>query len=97
MAKADLSDVRKAEAADGDRQLIGRALVRACQLRGWNLNEFADAVDRDARQVARWFAGTERAQFDVIWSVVSLRKPMVIAFAEIAGEGVGVETIVRVA
>jgi hypothetical protein len=92
MAKVDL---RKAE-VDAHRQLIGRALDRARQLRGWNLDEFADAVARDPRQVARWFAGTERAQFDAIFAVVSLRQPVIVAFAEIAGEGVEVETVVRV-
>lgn len=92
MAKADL---RKPE-TEASRRLVGRALLRACQLRGWNLNEFADAVQRDPRQCARWFEGTERAQFDAIFAVESLRQPVVVAFAEIAGEGVEVETVVRV-
>lgn len=95
MAKAAGPALRKPETAE-DRRLIGRALDRARQLRGWNLNEFADAVQRDPRQVARWFEGTESAQFHAIWTVVSLRQPVIVAFAEIAGEGVEVETVVTV-
>lgn len=90
-AKADL---RKAESHE--RRLIGKAIDRARQLRGWNLDEFAQAVKRDPRQCARWFDGSERAQMDALFAVESLRQPLIVAFAEVAGAGVEVVTEIRV-
>lgn len=91
MAKADL---RKAD--EPSRKLVGSAIDRARQLRGWSLKQFADAVKKDERQVARWIDGSERAQLDAIIAVESMRQPLVIAFAEIAGAGVDVVTEIRV-
>lgn len=92
MAKADL---RKPEITV-HRQVIGAALERARELRGWSLKELADHINREPRQVARWIDGTERAQMDALFAVESLRQPLIVAFAEAAGHGVEVETIVRV-
>jgi hypothetical protein len=92
MVKATL---RKTD-SEPERRLIGRALDRARELRGWNLNQFADAVKRDPRQVARWFDGSENPQFHAIYAVESLREWILVAFAEIAGEGVQVTTQITV-
>lgn len=94
MAKARMDKADPEQSAD--RRLIGQALNRARELRGWNLNQFADAVQRDPRQVARWFSGTERAPMDAIFAVESLRQPVIVAFSEIAGAGVEVITEIRV-
>lgn len=95
MAKAALKDVRKADLAIW-RSSIGRAIERIRMLCGLSLKEFADAIDRDERQVARWISGSDRPQLDAIFAVESLRQPMVVAFAELAGEGVEVVTEIRV-
>ena len=92
MAKADL---RKADTADW-REQIGAAIQRVKDARVWSLKEFADALGRDERQVKRWIDGRERPQFDVLFAVAALRQPLVVAFAELAGAGVEVETVVRV-
>jgi ribosome-binding protein aMBF1 (putative translation factor) len=81
MAKADL---RKAEVADL-REQIGRGIERARLLSGMSLKEFADAIGRDERQIARWITGAERPQFDAIFAVKELRGPLVIALAELSG------------
>lgn len=88
MAKADL---RKTEQPN-----LGRAIERAVRLRGWTLKEFAAAMDRDPRQCARWMDGTERAQFDVMFSVESFRQPLLVALAEMVGDGVEVETHISI-
>jgi transcriptional regulator with XRE-family HTH domain len=96
MAKAALAPSPESGDTPEWREKVGRAVDRARQLRGWNLDEFAEAVKRDARQVARWINGTERPQFDAIYAVPSLRQPMVIALCELAGDGVEIETVIRV-
>ena len=92
MVKADL---RKSEIALW-REQLGKAIERAKALSGLNLNQFADEIGRNERQVARWITGDERPQFDAIFASDKLRQPIVIALAEMAGDGVCVETIVRV-
>jgi hypothetical protein len=91
MAKADL---RKPESVDF-RAAIGRCIERAYKSIGWNLDELAEAVHHDQRQVARWISGAERAQFDVLFSVESLRGPLVIALAGLS-EQIEVVTEIRV-
>lgn len=96
MAKAALGDVRKAD-LNGWRERVGRAIERCRMLSGFSLKEFAGAVDRNERQVARWISGEDRPQFDLIFAVERLQRPLVIALAElIAGEAVEVETTVRI-
>jgi ribosome-binding protein aMBF1 (putative translation factor) len=82
----------KAETA-GD---AGRAIQRAQELRGWSLKEFAAAAQRGERQLARWMDGTEHPQLDTLFAIVSFRQPLIQALAEIAGDGVEVETLVRI-
>jgi hypothetical protein len=60
------------------------------------LKEFAAAVQRDERQVARWFTGVEHPQLAAIFAVPILRPLLVIALAELAGEGIEVTTHIRI-
>lgn len=92
MAKADL---RKAE-DDVWRQAIGRAIRSAVDAQGWSLKEFAAKTGKNERQCARWMDGTERPQFDVLFAIIALRSSLVIALAAIAGEGVEIETVVKI-
>lgn len=93
MAKADL---RKSEPVDTWRARLGKAIDRTRQLSGLNLDEFAQAVGRDQRQVARWISGLERPQFDAIFAHPSLRHALLVALAELAGSGVEVTTSIRI-
>jgi transcriptional regulator with XRE-family HTH domain len=92
MAKADL---RKAELEDW-RGYIGQAIERMRMLSGLSLKEFAARLDRDERQIARWIAGTERPQFDVLFADEGLRQALVIALCELAGGGVEITTQITV-
>lgn len=91
MAKADL---RTAEI--NWRERLGWAVGRVQQLSGLSLKEFAEAVGRDERQVARWITADERAQWDAIARVESLRQLVVIAVAEAMGTGIEIDTVVRI-
>jgi hypothetical protein len=90
MAKAD---VRKAD-DEAWKVAVGRVIERAKELSGMNLQQFAAAIHRDERQVARWFTAAERPQFDAIFAVETLRQPLIQALAELAGNVI-VETVVR--
>lgn len=92
MLKADL---RKTE-MDSWRESIGRAIERVQERSGLSLKEFADAVDRDERQVSRWFAGIEHAQLAAILAVPVLRQLLLVALAELIGESVEIETHIRI-
>jgi ribosome-binding protein aMBF1 (putative translation factor) len=80
MAKANL---RKPE-PDAWRARVGSAVERTRTLSGLSLKEFADAIGRDERQVARWITAVERPQVDAIFAVESLRGVLVISLAELA-------------
>jgi len=88
-------DLRKAE-DDTWRLAVGQAVEDTRLLAKLSLKEFADAVERDERQVARWIAGTERPQFDVLFAVEGFRQLLVIALARLAGNGVQIETTIRI-
>lgn len=83
MAKANL---RNPERDEADRAMLGKAIDAARRMMGWNLDEFAQAVDRDPRQVARWIAGKENPQFHAMFAVTALRGPLVIALAGLADD-----------
>lgn len=91
MAKADLNKVET-----DWKHRVGRAVERIFKLAGVSAKEAAAAMDVDVAQVSRWCAGTERPQFDVMLSIDALRPWVVMALAEIGGEAVDVETIVRI-
>lgn len=91
MAKADLRKTEKAHVW----QVNGHAVQRTWELSRLSLKQFAAAVKRDERQVARWMAGIERPQIETVLAVRVLRPYMVIALAEDA-DGVEVVTEIRV-
>lgn len=92
MAKADL---RKTE-MEPWREQIGQAIQRVKDRSGLSLKEFADAVQRNERQVSRWFDGTEHPQIAAIFAVETLRGLLIVVLAELAGDAVEIETVVRV-
>lgn len=92
LAKADL---RKAE-TDPWREQIGQAIERVKERSGLSLKEFADACHRNERQVSRWFDGTEHPQIAAIFAVEFLRPLLLVVLAELAGDAVEIETVVRV-
>lgn len=91
-AKADL----RLPETDAWREQVGAAIEHARQLSGLSLKEFAAAVGRDERQIARWISGDERAQLDRLFAVEALRQSLVIALASLAGQQVEIETTIRV-
>lgn len=90
MAKAELKNIETWKSS------VGRAVQRCFALAGVTQKEGAALLDRDAAQVQRWIAGSERPQFDAIFAVESLRQPLVVALAELAGDGVEIITEIRV-
>lgn len=91
MAKADL---KKRETPW--RVQVGHAIQRCFALAGVSQKEGAALLNRDPAQIARWMSGDERAQLDAIFAVDRLRQPIVIALAELAGEGVTITTMVQI-
>lgn len=90
MAKADLKKVEW-------REQVGGAIERALSLAGLTQKEgWALLGHNDGAQLNRWIKGTERPQFDVLFSVEQLRQPLVLALCELAGAGVEIETTVRI-
>ncbi len=96
MAKADLRKPEMGTESGGSRATVGRVIRVILREMEWSLKELAWALKRDERQIARWISGAERPQFDVIYSVVALRRPLVVAWAEVVGDRVEVETVIRV-
>ena len=92
MAKAQLRNPE----TDAWRGRIGQAILRVQQRSGLSLKEFAAAVQRDERQVARWFAGTEHAQLAAIFAVERMRHLLIVVLAELAGAHVEVTTSITV-
>jgi len=89
MAKADL---RKAE----NWRESGEAIKQTRELSGLNLDEFADALGKDQRQITRWEKAEERPQLETVYASKRLRPFLVIAMAKGAGVDVEVETVIRV-
>lgn len=90
MAKADL---RKADGSAA-RAEAGRVIGLTQKLTGLSLKEFAAALGRDERQVARWIEGTERPQLDAILAAEQVRTPFVVACAKSTPQ-IEVETVIR--
>lgn len=87
MAKA----VNKIE--NGWKAQMGKAVQRALSLAGLSQKEgWALLGHNDGAQLNRWIHGQERPQFDALFAVESLRQPLVVALAELAGAGVEINT-----
>lgn len=79
------ADLRKPETPAHASADIGQCLDAARVALGWSLDRLALELGRDARQVSRWMRGEEHTQVALVWSVVALRKPFVVALARLAG------------
>lgn len=93
-AKAGLKGLKEIETRW--RELVGGAIARAIAISGLSQKEVAGLTERDPAQVARWLTGAERPQFDALLAVEKLRQPLIVALAELAGDGVEIETVVRI-
>lgn len=74
---------------------LGGCMAEVMQFAGLSLEEFAHALKRDERQIARQLLGQERPQIEVVLSVDRFQGPMVIALARISS-GVEVDTVIHV-
>jgi ribosome-binding protein aMBF1 (putative translation factor) len=92
MVKADL---RKADDAAW-REKVGQAIARVQQRSGLSLKEFAAAIQRNERQVARWFSGAEHAQLATLVAVPPLRQLLIVALAELVEESVEITTAITI-
>jgi hypothetical protein len=98
MAKVQPEDVRKADIDDDDwKRRVGQAVDGVRADHRLSLKEFADEIQRDERQVARWIEGKEHAQIAAVFAVARFRCGLVIALAKLAGDGVEIVTEIRVA
>jgi len=77
-------------------ELVGLAIQRCFSLAGVTQKEAAALLRRDAAQVGRWLSAKERPQLDALFAVEQFRQPLVIAFAELAGQAVEIETVVKI-
>ena len=93
-AKAALPEVRKAE-IERQWRAWGGCLDEVRGVFRLTLLEFAAAVGKDERQVARWIAGTERPQIETVFAVEKFQGPLVIALARLAS-GVEVDTVIHI-
>jgi transcriptional regulator with XRE-family HTH domain len=94
----EFEDLRNLETL---REAVGRAVERARRRVGWTQDELAGEIAKvlqrekfDAAQVARWEAGKERPQFDVLLAIPKLRWPLIQCIALI-DEAVEVITEIR--
>lgn len=91
MAKAQLKKLEPAL-----KQEVGLCIDRAISLAGKTQKECWVAMGHnDGAQLNRWIAGTERPQFDVLFAIDWLQKPLVIALAKLVKLGVEVVTEIR--
>jgi len=68
------------------RQRVGLAIDRAISLAGLTQKEVWVRLGHSTgAQLNRWIAGTERPQFDALFALDDLQKPLVISLATLAG------------
>lgn len=75
---------------------IGAAIQQAVRDAKWSNKEAAARAKVDDAEFGKWLNGTRRPQFDKLFAVPELRKPLVIAIAKLAGEGIEIETSIRI-
>ena len=86
MAKAHLPKGEAVDARPISAAEIGGCLDFARRSVGWTVDQLAAELGKDSKQVSRWMRGEERTQVDVVFGVIALRKPFVIALANLSGE-----------
>lgn len=68
-------------AIDPTWQLLGACLDEVRRDAGMTVDEFAHAIDRDARQVGKWLKATERPQIETVFAIERFQMPLVLALA----------------
>lgn len=98
MAKADLKKVEMCDL----RPEIGSSIRLARKSLDWTLKDLAREIvastgkkEQDEAQLQRWEAGSERPQFDILFAVIAMRGPLVIALANLASD-IQIETVITV-
>lgn len=94
VAKVGISSLRKSESAQFSAQL-GACIEQVRSVCGLTLEEFSDALNRDARQIAKWIKAEERPQLETVLAVERFRGPLLIALAGLATD-VDVRTTITV-
>lgn len=89
MAKVGL---RSAENIDPHYVKLGQCMQEVQRFLGLSLEEFAHALKKDVRQVARQMQGKERPQIEAVLAVDRFQGPMVVAIARMSS-GVEVDTV----
>lgn len=74
---------------------LGACMADVMRFHGLSLEEFAFALKKDERQIARQLQGKERPQIEAVLAVDRFQGPMVIALARIS-TGVEVDTVIHV-
>jgi len=85
MAKVHSSAVRNADSAQLFAQLGACIEDVRCDAK-LTLDEFAHALGKDDRQVARWIKGEDRPQLETVFAVERFRAPLLVALAGLAPE-----------
>lgn len=76
--------------------VIGAAIQHAVKDAGLSNKEAAALAVVDDAEFGKWLNGTRRPQFDKLFAVAALRRPLVIAMAQLGGDGVEIVTEIRV-
>lgn len=93
-AKAGLRSAEKSE-IDPHYVKLGGCMADVMRFSGLSLEEFAYALKKDERQIARQLQGKERPQIEAVLAIDRFQGPMVIALARISA-GVEVDTVIHV-
>jgi len=84
MAKAHVQKVDSATEPDW-MVAVGHAIALAIATAGLSQKEAAAVIGVDQAEFGKWLNGQRRPQFDRIFAVETLRQPLVIELARLAG------------
>lgn len=83
--KVDTPSASHVQKVDMDwMAMVGRAIERAIAMVGWSKKEAAAKVGVDEAEFGKWLSGGRRPQFDRLFAVAELRKPLVLCLAALA-------------
>ena len=94
-ARTAKTDLRKPEKANPQWVKHGQAMREVMRFADLSLEEFAHALKKNDRQIARQMLGQERPQIEAVLAVERFEGPMVIALAR-RTSGVDVDTVVHI-
>ncbi len=75
---------------------VGRAVARAVAMTGWSHKEAAAQIGVDDAEFGKWLSGGRRPQFDRLFAVAALRQPLIVALADLGGDGITVTTHIEI-